>query len=186
MPTSKLTRRYLIELPLKWYAKLRVLTSVHNRIYQTHLKETGIKNSCVRVSLNYGAHSHFQPTTYYYTKKISVALNVNKEYDDSIEQWRYRELLDKRDRTKYMITKVRYNIDFDNRKFNLDIFEENLLGLAILEIEVKDMNENILLPPYLKVIKEITTDNFYYVSNLANLSSYSYSVEGIRFPRRID
>ena len=71
-------------------------------------------------------------------------------------------------------------------RFNLDIFEENLLGLAILEIEVKDMNENILLPPYLKVIKEITTDNFYYVSNLANLSSYSYSVEGIRFPRRID
>jgi CYTH domain-containing protein len=180
-------RRYLIELPLKWYGKFRVLTAQKTRIYQTYLNEPSIENSRVRAIMHFGRfNGAYSPMTYTYTKKMYVSAGINKEYENNISDWEYRAKLDKADKTKNRIVKCRYIIDFDCRKFELDIFEEQLLGLGILEIELEDINEKILLPPYLKVLKEITNDRWYNNINLANINSYQDTITAARYTRRND
>lgn len=180
-------RRFLIELPLKWYGKFKVLTSDKVRIFQTYLKEDDIECSRVRAICDYRPGK--PPISYVYTKKKYISPGVNEEFEVDLRQPEYAKKMNLADRLRTRITKTRYYINFDKRKFELDIFEENLLGLAILEIELKDMAEKVILPPYLKVIKEITNDKQYANINLATIVTYKHSVlkeETNKFPRRID
>jgi len=181
-------RRYLIQLPLSWVGKFKVFTSHRKKIYQTYIAGTGHTNTRVRAIMNYdfGRDKNYAPITYTQTTKQFITDGVNKETEHALAQWEYRNKLEHADKTKHRITKTRYILNFDQREFELDVFEDQLLGLAILEIELEDMMETVLLPPYLKVIKEVTNDKWYSNINLANLTSYKDSIEAARFPRRID
>jgi CYTH domain-containing protein len=175
-------RRFLIEIPLKWYGKFKVLTADKHKIYQTYLAEEGIENSRVRNTMYYSCGAH--KISYTYTRKEFISPGVNREREIYLTQSEYRAKLVLADQSKHIITKTRYYLPFDKLKFELDVFEGRLLGLAILEIELYDMAQIILLPPYLKVIKEITGDKEYANINLAALDFYRTPEQ--RFPRRID
>jgi CYTH domain-containing protein len=62
------------------------------------------------------------------------------------------------------IIKTRKCFLYEDQMFELDEFEN---GLKILELETKDFNEQIELPPWIEIEKEITNDKQYSNKNLA-------------------
>lgn len=179
---TEIERKFLIDIPLKWYGKFKVLTADKIKIYQNYLKEEGEENSRVR-TIMYNDRGNYK-ITYKYTTKKFVSDGINKEKEVFLTADQYRDKLKKIDRSKHQISKTRYYLRFDDRKFEFDVFEDRLLGLAILEIELDDIKDKVLVPPYLKVIKEVTNDKYYSNINLASLDSYAQSKP--KFPRRID
>lgn len=56
--------------------------------------------------------------------------------------------------TKPIIAKTRYIINFGGKKWELDIFEEDNLGLMVAEIELSSEEETFELPPW--VLREVS------------------------------
>ena len=68
------------------------------------------------------------------------------------------------------LKKRRYPLHFKNNKFSIDIFDENLSGLILCEIEIPvDDNSPIELPPF--VVEEVTENIKYLGSYLAKKNS---------------
>lgn len=177
-------RRFLIELPLKWVAKFKIATAERVRIYQTYLNVPDEECARVRCLIEQGGSLRCE---YKYTTKKFISHGVNKETEIDLTQTEYVAKLKLCDTKKHRIAKMRYFLIFDNREFVLDIFEDNLTGLAILEIELQSMAEEVLLPPYLKNLKEVTDDKLYSNLYLADINNYSKStLEKIKFARRSD
>ena len=65
---------------------------------------------------------------------------------------------------KPIIEKTRYEILHHNHIWELDIFHGDNEGLIVAEVELKDEDEDITLPLWIK--KEVTGDMRYYNSNL--------------------
>ncbi len=53
--------------------------------------------------------------------------------------------------------------------FELDLFEKELEGLAVLEIELDSMDDEVELPPFLNIAREVTHDEKYRNSKMAKL-----------------
>ena len=66
----------------------------------------------------------------------------------------------------YIIEKTRYIVDFQEKTFEIDVFEGDNKGLIIVEVELNNDNETIELPDWLG--EEITGDKRYYNSYISN------------------
>ena len=71
---------------------------------------------------------------------------------------------------KPLIDKTRYIIKHDIHIWEIDVFYGDNEGLVVAEVELKDENEKINLPSWIK--EEVTGDIKYYNSNLM---SYPYN-----------
>lgn len=193
MPNIEKERKFLVELPLKWFAKFKAATADKVVIRQTYLDEPGKECSHVNSVLHFGID--FPKCSFTYTEKKLVSSGVNIQSERALTQEEFSAMLHKFvDVDKNRITKTRYMIDFDSKLFHFDLFDDQLLGLAILEVSVDDMLNHIMIPPYFK-LTEITGDTFYSTSNLASLDSYKSHLlrfggldtrPNMHFPRRID
>ena len=67
-----------------------------------------------------------------------------------------------------LIDKTRYEVEFDDKTFEVDEFHGENAGLVLAEIELKSENEHINLPPWIG--KEVTGDKRYYNSYLSKHS----------------
>lgn len=85
------------------------------------------------------------------------------EYEFEIPLKDAKELLDNFSVAE--VTKTRYKLYYDDKLWEVDEFSGNNNGLIIAEIELKNENENIILPGW--VGREVTGDEKYYNSNLA-------------------
>jgi len=65
---------------------------------------------------------------------------------------------------KPVIDKIRYIIKHDIHIWEIDVFYGDNEGLVVAEVELKDENEKINLPSWIK--EEVTSDNRYFNSNL--------------------
>ena len=65
---------------------------------------------------------------------------------------------------KPVIDKTRYIIKHDIHIWEIDVFYGDNEGLVVAEVELKDENEKINLPSWIK--EEVTSDNRYFNSNL--------------------
>lgn len=63
------------------------------------------------------------------------------------------------------ISKTRYEIIYDNKLWEVDVFAGSNEGLTVAEIELESEEEKINIPDW--VMKEVTEDPRYYNSNLA-------------------
>ncbi|MGB0357096.1 MAG: CYTH domain-containing protein [Flavobacteriaceae bacterium] len=63
------------------------------------------------------------------------------------------------------IQKTRYHVSYKQNLFEVDVFEKNLEGLVIAEVELKNANQEIELPDWIG--KEVTGDKRYYNSYMA-------------------
>ena len=86
---------------------------------------------------------------------------MNIELEDKLSQEQYYDLLSSADITLKPITKQRICFLWKNQYFEMDIFKNQLEGLYILEIELTSLQQEILLPPWIEVIKEVTDDAMY-------------------------
>lgn len=62
------------------------------------------------------------------------------------------------------LSKTRYFVPLDGRIWEIDVFHGHLEGLVVAEVELKDADEIIVLPSFVR--KEITDDSRYYNSCL--------------------
>ena len=168
--TTKLEieRKFLVKLPLSQEAEKVLLDFPPNNITQTYLipKRDGdverVRSSSIKCL---GAtFDHFT-----HTRKSYISPGTNKETEINLDKKRYnREILKHSDPEKNVIVKVRHFVEWKGLLFELDIFEGAHKGLAVLEIELKDINQHIELPPFLEVIREVTDEEEFSNFNLAS------------------
>jgi CYTH domain-containing protein len=107
---------------------------------------------------------------YLYTIKKNISPGVNEEDEKYISKDEYWNLAENADKTKAPISKTRYTFNYSNQLFELDVFEKELEGLIVLEIELNDMGDRVHLPPYLTNVKEVTKLKSYRNSYMAKLA----------------
>ena len=149
----EIERKYLIDLE-----KLGILKNA-NRIKQGYI--TTNKNAVVRVRVK-------NDKGYLTIKGSNIGVS-RLEFEYEIPLVEANEMLDKLCK-KPIIDKDRYIIDLHNHIWEVDIFYGDNEGLVIAEVELKDENEYIELPLWIK--EEVTGDIKYYNSNLM---SYPYN-----------
>lgn len=94
-------------------------------------------------------------------KGVSVGA-TRLEYEYEIPAADAKELLDNFSAAE--LSKIRYNIKFNNKTWEVDEFLGDNAGLFIAEIELESEDELVELPEW--ATKEVTGDERYYNSNL--------------------
>jgi CYTH domain-containing protein len=165
----EIEKKYLVKFPNSWSALSEIFDDLIDvkRISQTYLKAEN-DEPAARVRKTVQGLTGDTETVYHYNKKEHVSTGVHEELEKEISKYEYEKALKKGDPKKFALQKTRFVFKFDNQIFELDVFKKPLNGLAILEIELKSKKDKVKLPPFLKVIKEVTDDNRYSNYNLAN------------------
>lgn len=104
--------------------------------------------------------------TYYETRKKKIAPGVRHEMEKIIKATDYLRLLELKDPSAKRILKIRHCFLYKNQYFELDSFIEPR-PMTLLEIELTEEHEKLELPPFLKIIKEVTGDDRYSNATIA-------------------
>lgn len=102
--------------------------------------------------------------SYIYTEKKKISDMSRQETERRISKDEYLSLLMEGERA---VRKYRYCFIFQNQYFELDVYP-SWEDEAILEIELTSESQEVLIPEWIKVIKEVTDDPNYKNYNLAN------------------
>ena len=161
---KEIERKYLIEYPdlnfLKNFKSCKIA-----EIVQTYLKSKN-PNEVVRI------RQRGFKGSYSYTKTIkrNVTNTTREEIESKISQAEYISLLTQADNKHRQIIKTRYSLVYKNQYFEIDIYPE-WQDRAIMEIELRDEKQKVIIPPFIKVIKEVTDDLSYRNENISALSN---------------
>lgn len=152
-------RKYLIKFPTSWSTLAELFDGIIDvkRISQTYLKpESGEQAGRVRKTVE-GLTGDTE-TIYHYNQKKPVETGVHEETEHEISEKEYNNYLKKSNPDKVPVEKTRFVFEWQDQTFELDLFKGHLKGLAIMEIELDDIDDTVELPPFLKVVKEVTKD----------------------------
>lgn len=105
-------------------------------------------------------------TKYYYTEKRFISAAVREENEKEISAVEYDKLLAEQDSTLTPIIKTRRILMYENQRFEIDSYPFSD-ALATMELELESEAQQIHLPGFVKVIKEVTGDKEYSNANLA-------------------
>jgi CYTH domain-containing protein/thymidylate kinase len=107
-------------------------------------------------------------STYFYTIKKYISPGVRGEVERIITERQYNELMNDRDRAHRTIKKRRYCFFYEKQFIEVDVFKgldgisgESGKPLVIMEIEQSGVARELKLPPFVRVIREVTTDEDY-------------------------
>lgn len=157
---KEIERKYLIEFPdIKFLNNFK--SCKRAEIVQTYLKSNN-KNESVRI------RQRGFKGTYSYTKTIKkdVSSTTREEIESKISQAEYISLLTQADNKRRQIIKTRYSLVYKNQYFEIDIYPD-WHDRAIMEIELREENQKVVIPPFVKVIKEVTGDKSYRNENIS-------------------
>lgn len=105
---------------------------------------------------------------YYYTIKSPGEGGARNEWESEIAQREYADLLKLRAPERRVIVKTRHAIPLGGHTMELDVFEEDLAGLIVLEIELSSFDAPLELPDWAKKGTEITHDAWFSNFNLSH------------------
>ena len=162
-------KKYLIKLPSSWSELAELMDNFIDlkRIEQSYLiAKPGEQAGRVRKTIE--GFGNKKKTVYHYNQKKPVETGVHKEKEHQITEEQYQGALKYSDPKKCEVQKSRFVFKWHDQVFELDLFKGHLKGLAILELEMDDIDDTVELPPFLKVIKEITDDKSFNNFSLAN------------------
>lgn len=157
----EIERKFLIEYPnIEWLESLPNVEKVE--IIQTYLNSN--PNDEVRV------RQRGKDGNYIYTKTTKRKVSDIKriEIEKRLSKDEYLRCLMDADTTRHQIRKTRYCMTYNNCYLELDVYPF-WSDKAILEIELSKEDEEISIPDEIKVIKEVTDDEYYKNVNLAKL-----------------
>ena len=106
-------------------------------------------------------------STYTHTIKRPLTAGQRIEIERQIRGREYLSLLCRADPERLPIRKTRRCFLWQERYFELDVFEPPHAGLAVLEIELEHLDDEVVLPPFLEVEREVTSDPSYSNASLA-------------------
>lgn len=150
----EIENKYLVKVPdielLKKYG------AVKSRIMQTYLMQVddGIER---RVRLQ-EIGDCAEPICSY-TEKSEVDANKRVEFEHKISLREYAHLVKEANADFHPVIKERYCFIYKSQYFELDIYPGK--NVAIMELELTDENQNVELPDFIDVIKEVTRDKRY-------------------------
>lgn len=155
---AEIERKFLVELPdlmvLPYNARIPII--------QHYLKKE--KGTTHRVR----ARGIDSARLYTETKKTGGAgLSCNEDERVITRKEHHNLVMTALDRTRQPIEKHRHCFVWKDQYFELDIFESPQLPCAVLEIELLSENQEVFLPPFLKVIREVSHDPAWKNSTIA-------------------
>ena len=149
----EIERKFLIYFPnIKELESMPNCTKVD--IVQTYLKSTDGTERRVRAR---GIDGNY---LYYLTEKRKISELKRVEVERKLTQDEYISLLMETDNKLHPIHKTRYCLSEGSQYFEIDIYPE-WDKQAIMEIELSSEEDQIQVPKYLKIIKEVTDDPKY-------------------------
>jgi CYTH domain-containing protein len=137
---------------------------VHSKAFeieQTYLLHQGEGVSRVRRRSSQGN------SVYTHTTKRPLGPGQREEIERQITGLEYLGFLEQADPGRQSIRKQRTCFLWEQQYFELDLFRSPAEGLALLEIELDDIDQPITLPPFLEIDHEVTDDPAYLNSELA-------------------
>jgi CYTH domain-containing protein/predicted ATPase len=148
----EIERKYLIKYPnIKDLETMSNCTKVD--IIQTYLKSNELER---RVRAR-GIDENY---SYYLTEKKEISNLKRIEIERKLTQDEYIKLLMEADNRLHTIHKTRYCISVNSQYFEIDIYPE-WKHQAIMEIELSNENEEIKIPKFINIIKEVTNNEKY-------------------------
>ncbi len=160
--------KFLIELPdlahmpVKWY---------ENIIVQNYLESLFAQEKRVRARSDQSSTSYYFTTKSPYISKGGLVVPGERiEQEKMITKREYDILLTLRDARKQTIRKRRICFFFAEQFFEVDIFEEptSVSGLVLMEAEFAGERPTLRMPPFIKVIREVTGEKQYSNSFIAS------------------
>ncbi|MCI7767450.1 MAG: hypothetical protein MSJ26_05650 [Oscillospiraceae bacterium] len=103
---------------------------------------------------------------YYYTEKRFLSAAVREENEREITPEEYEKLRIEADSALVPILKTRYILIYSSQRFEIDTYPFSS-EYASMELELADESQEIILPPYAEIIKEVTGDKRYSNAALA-------------------
>ena len=100
----------------------------------------------------------------YLTIKSDMIGITRKEYEYEIPVNEALSLIESFDLK--MLKKKRYKVDFNSKTWEIDVFDENLDGLVLAEIELQREDEKFEIPEWVGL--EVTSDPAYLNASLIN------------------
>jgi CYTH domain-containing protein len=152
-------RKFLVKFPTSWSDLSDIFDDLIDikRISQTYLKpEAG--EQAARVRKTEEGLTGDTEVVYHFNRKKPVDTGVHEEEEHEISKAQYEKHLKNANPEKVAVEKTRFVFKYNDQVFELDVFKGPLKGLAIMEIELEDMDDTVELPPFLKTIKEVTKD----------------------------
>lgn len=104
---------------------------------------------------------------YFLTTKIRLSDDRNYEHERQIDENRYRDLMSEANPEKRTIHKYRCCFLWKDQYFELDEFVDPKMEHMLLEIEDAEDALSVQLPPFLRIIEDVTGNPDYYNSNIA-------------------
>lgn len=160
----EMERKFLIEYPdLSWLEKNPLCRKIE--IEQVYLKSAPEEEIRIRKR---GEKGHY---IYYETHKKALDGMKRMSTERHLSKSEYRHLMKNADPGRRRINKTRYCLTQGNRYYEIDIYPF-WSDKAILEIELRDEDEEVRLPQEIRVLKEVTNDPEYKNAALARLPQY--------------
>ena len=153
-------RKFLIRMPD--ISLLRSLEVVRVKdILQTYLVSESGKNSRLRRVCEGGKVS--------YIKTVKQRISVLSAYEDECEisKDQYESELENADKSKSAIVKTRYCIPYADHIIEIDVYPF-WSDRAILEVELEREDEDIEIPEYITVVKDVTGEKAYSNHSMAH------------------
>lgn len=147
----EIERKYLIRRPSE---TLLAATAEASRITQTYLLAEPGTTERVRKRGKNGVY------TYTHTRKTKLSDLRRIEDEEEVSAEVYAQLLQRADPQRRVIEKTRWVFSYRGQVFELDVFpfwKEQ----AYLEIEIEHEAQEVILPPWIEVIREVTDDPRY-------------------------
>jgi len=129
-------------------------------IEQTYL--AGLDDASERVRLT---RDESGAERYFHTVKRRVSALTREETEREIDHAEYLDLWRRRDPERGTIRKTRYRFPYEDRLFELDVFDDPA-GLVLLEVELPSEDAQVELPPFTG-LREVTGDDAYSNAELA-------------------
>ena len=104
--------------------------------------------------------------TYIETCKRNVTALRRIEIERELTEDEYERRLAARDPRRQTIRKTRYCLPYAGHVFEIDVFPF-WARQAIMEVELKNENEEFTLPPFIKILREVSEDPAYSNHSLA-------------------
>lgn len=166
----EIERKFLVKFPTSWSDLAELFDGIVDvkRISQTYLKpEDGKQAARVRKTVE-GLSGETETVYHRNQKKPTGDTGVHEETESEITEKEYNQALKQSNPDKCAVEKTRFVFKWHDQVFELDLFKGHLKGLAILEIELNDKDDKVELPPFLRVIKEVTKDKRFTNFSLAD------------------
>lgn len=160
---SEIERKFLIKKPTDEQLTQAAVRSKSN-IIQTYLNSDNPKVER-RIRMRGTKHAGY---TFYYTEKQDKSKGVRIEKEKKISQDAYLNYAVEANTSLHQISKERICFVYDKQFFELDLYPSSMSEeYAILEIELKNIDDPVNLPPFLDVVRDVTGEIEYKNSSLA-------------------